>query len=643
MYSTLEKHSKSIDGLRAVAVVAVIINHFNESLLPSGFLGVDVFFVISGFVFTSSIFKKKEKNAIEYFTGFYKRRIKRLYPALLFCFSITAFAISFFDPNPAISIRTGLLSIPGFSNLYLFKNATDYWSQSAKLNPFTHTWSLGVEEQFYFIFPVVIFFTTGLLWNKLSLDRSKKILAVLSLISLLLYGLNVYVRPELAYYVIPFRFWEIGAGCLLYMILKSGGRVISGSFFQLYSILVLIISIFFLPKEYYPVSTTLIVFFTCLLIVVIKSREELRNVNSTGNILTTRAFLYTGKISYSLYLWHWVVIVIGKWTIGVNNSNSFFLLAVMIIMSLLSYNFIEKPLRHRSWRRSSGAKLTLGVFSGVWVLFLLSQSPILSTDSLYLGEPIQVSASENLKAINGKSKFSTIRLLGNSHSTHILPLISLIADKTNSRTIYNNHPNFVQIPFGDKKDVEKILEVVAPLNRGDLLILSSRFRYLYEQSYRDNTGTKWVDHTAEKKGKNYGLENWLEELDALLLETSKKGVNVILFLPGIEFDTVVPSERICRDEWFRTPDKNCYTTVSKDYLRNRFSSSFYSEIEKRALNREKFYVFDPMPIYCADDEEKCSRVVNGVIAFNDTNHLSKQGALLMLDYFIEFLQDNDIW
>ena len=139
------RYRPEIDGLRAFAIIAVIINHFNKDILPGGYFGVDIFFVISGYVITSSLFRRPSKDFRDFISGFYERRIKRLVPALSVYILIASIAIALFNPEPEIQIGIGKRALFGFSNITLYDQSTDYFAQSTKLNVFTHTWSLGVE------------------------------------------------------------------------------------------------------------------------------------------------------------------------------------------------------------------------------------------------------------------------------------------------------------------------------------------------------------------------------------------------------------------------------------------------------------------------------------------------------------------
>ncbi|WP_281855780.1 acyltransferase family protein [Acetobacter pasteurianus] len=150
-------YRKDIDGIRAIAILMVIINHLNTKWLPGGYLGVDIFFVISGFVITGSLFNYgHEKGLPSLLYDFYAKRLRRITPALLTNIVICSTAVWIIDPQPQISLQTGFLALFGFSNFYLWKISQDYFSPSTKLNAFTHTWSLGVEEQIYLLYPCIL-------------------------------------------------------------------------------------------------------------------------------------------------------------------------------------------------------------------------------------------------------------------------------------------------------------------------------------------------------------------------------------------------------------------------------------------------------------------------------------------------------
>ena len=134
----------------------MIANHFSKDLLPSGYLGVDLFFVIFGYVIMLSLHQRPSRSLDDLVLGFYVRRVKRLVPALGLFVMAMALLVSLFNPNPVVTLRTGLAALFGVSNIYLHRQASDYIGDTAQLNVFTHTWSLGVEEQFSILFPLLM-------------------------------------------------------------------------------------------------------------------------------------------------------------------------------------------------------------------------------------------------------------------------------------------------------------------------------------------------------------------------------------------------------------------------------------------------------------------------------------------------------
>lgn len=641
----MNRYIPAIDGLRAIAVLSVIVNHFNSTLLPGGYLGVDIFFVISGFVITSSLVSRNETRAWVFFSGFYKRRIKRLLPALLFCFSITAVLISFFNPSPQEHLITGLFSIIGFSNINLYLNSIDYWGEDAALNPFTHTWSLGVEEQFYFLFPLTVWLFLRGNWNALKARQLLLFITVISIISLVYFVLIPNSNKVATYFLMPFRFWEIGLGCSLFVYLKQGARYTKPFIkaIPITALLLLITLIFFVPEKHSELATLAIVFCTLLLLSKITITQE-NNALYTG-LLTHRIILYIGLISYSLYLWHWVIIVISRWTIGIDLWTAPFQIVLIILLAITSYHVIEKPFRHTSWRSSKSIKTILSALLTIIALSMLCLNTETKLNSLYLGNKekqnntrlFYVNSELDCNNNHNGKKKQTIRTLGNSHSLHILPMLNEISKKCGFDIIHQTHPDYIVIPSGNHQSIDMLDDVLSTLNKGDLLILSSRNMFLYSIPFLNLWGNKWIDHSAEKLTNGFGLDNWLIELDELIRKSEKIGVNIVLFLPNVEFDKPVANyEKMCMGEWFKKLPVGCNPKVSKEFLNRRFPISFYKEVRTRAAQKINFYIFDPMPIYCPQETE-CSRIIDGVVAFKDTNHLTNDGAKLMLDKFSLFL------
>lgn len=370
-----------IDGIRAFAVIAVIINHFNKDLLPSGYLGVDIFFVISGFVITSSLAGRPSKNFSDFLVGFYARRIKRLVPALVLFVLITSVLICLFNPSPGISLETGITSLFGLSNLHLLKQSTDYFAASTELNVFTHTWSLGVEEQFYFLFPFLVWFTG---FGRLASKGSRNLFWVIGALSVasLIAFISIYqTNQPAAYFSTPTRLWEMGAGCLLFLSLKHSKRLLHA----LESIPPLMVTgavvvVLFVPLQFAVQATVAVVVLTAILITC------LRSGTTAYKLFTHPRVVYIGLISYSLYLWHWGVLSLNRWTIGIHWWSVPFQIALILLLSIASYRYVETPLRRSDWSAVRWQSIGYGIgasASAAVLLFALVKIPNLS---LYIGQ-----------------------------------------------------------------------------------------------------------------------------------------------------------------------------------------------------------------------------------------------------------------
>ena len=654
-----------IDGLRAFSVIAVIIYHFNDKILSSGYLGVDVFFVISGFVITSSLYKRKTENFNEFIFSFFERRIKRLIPSLCIYVLVIGTFLCFFNPEPTASINTGITSLFGFSNIYLLKSSTDYFASSTDLNPFTQTWSLAVEEQFYIFFPFLVWFTGFNNRKKNSEDILFILLILLSTISLI-YFLNVYaINKSAAYFLMPTRFWEISSGCLSFLIInkfkiKKNKKISILSDFSLIAILFLMI----FNSGFGIASTLFVVILSNIFLITINNQSK------SFSLLTHPKTVFIGSLSYSLYLWHWGVYSLSLWTIGVHWWSIPFQIAIFFLLSISSYKFIEEPFRKSIWNIKRWITILYGITLSILVFIFLFLLELFFSGKIYLGKkrnlnkiiPTTISG-QKLRGIcdsNIKIKSqileecwflkdintNTIWLLGDSHAEASLKNISKISQDLdlNLFVYFFNATAFPSTNFLRKdiaKDLQKnnkkfdeiekiIFENAKP---GDLITIILRHPYHF--------GNEWYDYflnefiVLDKNGKSFkpkskknNLEIWTNKISNLARKADKLKLKILLFNPTPEFPEFKRKECEGYDnQWFnKLSRKSCDYKISKNtFLNNK--NGIYKDINRNLLLLEKqnnnIFVFNSLDSMC--EETYCSTKFKGKLLFNDDDHISDFG------------------
>ena len=425
---------KEIDGLRGVAVLAVLANHLDPNILESGYLGVDVFFVISGYVITRSLSSYDFNNIFKSLSLFYST-YKRLIPALYVMVIIVSVFVYIYDFNYLNTINTGKWALLALSNFYLFNISSNYFSSESYLNSFTHTWSLGIEEQFYFIFPFLFFF----LYKR----KSKYVFLSIFISSLTLYLIYFDELENGVYYLLPFRLWEILLGALVFI--YFGNKKYKININPIPLILLSIIFIFFLSKDTAKINTIFVCAAVSFLIFCVN------NFESKSVLLSNKNILYIGYISYSLYLWHWPVITLSKWS-NLQNLSTISLLCVIFIISILSYEYIEQLFRSNEnlifnknlFKTTLIISLTLfGILTFVnqsvnYQTFMGSNPGVFSENDytpVYLDkkchhpEDIDNAIRDCLLSENNKKK---IYLIGDSHATNYVDNLNLFSEKNPS-------------------------------------------------------------------------------------------------------------------------------------------------------------------------------------------------------------------
>ncbi len=338
------KYRREIDGLRALAVIPVILFHADFSFFDGGYVGVDIFFVISGYLISSFIFTEIESNNFS-LTGFYERRARRILPALyLVFFTSSIFVFIFLSRSEINEFFNSVISSTLFFSNFFFWYFEPYFSSNAGLRPLIHTWSLSIEEQFYIFFP--IFF---ILLLKL---RKKHIIffsfVIIFLLSLFLAESLSKSHASVNFYFTFTRIWEIILGVIISIYFKyykyNFSKNISETL-SLIGLLSILYSIFFFSKETpFPSLYALIPTVGTGMIIIFAN-----NNTFTNKILSLKIFVGIGLISYSLYLWHQPLLAFSKNYYGsITSSQKFLIIFISAIISYFSWKYIEKFFRDRS-------------------------------------------------------------------------------------------------------------------------------------------------------------------------------------------------------------------------------------------------------------------------------------------------------
>ncbi|UAA39151.1 acyltransferase [Paraneptunicella aestuarii] len=353
------QYRPEIDGLRAVSVIPVILFHAGFPFISGGFIGVDIFFVISGYLITSIIANDVERNTFR-LTDFYERRVRRILPALFFIMAVTVpLAWMWLPPDELKNYSQSLVAVSTFSSNILFWLESGYFDTVAELKPLLHTWSLAVEEQYYIVFPLIIM----ALW-KLSSRLFFVMLAATFCLSLGYAHLYSSQFLSSSFYLLPFRAWELLMGALAAFMLRNKSHIkLPGSANELLSMLgiVCIVGSFFLFEASTP-SPSLYTLIPTLgaLVVILFTTPETR----VSRLLSSKVFVLIGLISYSAYLWHQPLFVFAR-----SYSLEPLSLALMLAMCLLSlvlafvtWKWIETPFRSKEKIKASVLYIVCSVF-----------------------------------------------------------------------------------------------------------------------------------------------------------------------------------------------------------------------------------------------------------------------------------------
>lgn len=328
------KYRKDIDGIRALAVLSVIFYHFG--LLPNGYLGVDIFFVISGYLITGIIYRDISENRFS-ILNFYLRRTRRIIPLVSFM-CLTALVIGIFTmlPDDLENLAQSIIATNLFSNNILQTITTkNYWDVVNEFKPLMHTWSLGIEEQYYLFYPFLFLFI-----GKKKMNWILPILLFFTVVSLGLFFSPF--KDFYKFYLLPFRFHELSIGGIAAILLKD--KVFKHNFSPILILLLLL----FLCFNFNFINNNILIFTTIIVTCGLLITSNDSNMLSF-NILENKISVFIGKISFSLYMWHQVLLAYGRYFVWKEMSfiNLSIVFILTILFSILTYIFIEQPFRDK--------------------------------------------------------------------------------------------------------------------------------------------------------------------------------------------------------------------------------------------------------------------------------------------------------
>ncbi|MXN93125.1 acyltransferase family protein [Flavobacterium sp. Sd200] len=476
-------YRKDIQGLRALAVIFVFIFHLDPAWLPGGYIGVDIFFVLSGFLMGSIIFEALNTDSFS-FIRFYTARLKRIAPAYYFMLLCTAFAGAVILLGKDISsFKRELMHSVIFNSNYCYAKMNSYFGMELRQNPLVHTWTIAVEMKFYLLLPTLLLFT-----------KRKYLLNMLSIIAMVLLLYSVYEiqfsnHKTEAYYSLLLRIPEFFAGILISPILSPRLRTLSKETKNIMGfggvIILILCALFFNDKTDFPGIFALLPCVGTVLILI-------SDYGFVHSMLARKPIVYIGALSYSVYLWHWPIMAFIRYYSGDNAPFSVVEIITVILLTLgasfISYTFIENFFRKRSTKVFIYGMFPFTCLLLVFLIYVPQFNQYFSNIPKEYSGPVIGLKSHNKSYVetfgDTLSKTSSILLIGNSHALSLKPYFNYLGLKEHFsfRTITTN--SYVAINgidgkevmlngrYGDFTDSQKLLPVTQKeIEKSKIIIL----------------------------------------------------------------------------------------------------------------------------------------------------------------------------
>lgn len=639
------KYRPEIDGLRALAVVPVILFHAGFELFGGGFVGVDVFFVISGYLITTILIEELETGRFS-IVKFYERRARRILPALFFIMLLCLpFAWIWMLPSQLTDFAQSLVAVSLFASNVLFWRESGYFDAAAEEKPLLHTWSLAVEEQYYVLFPIFLLFA----W-RFGKNRVFWMIVVMAAISLALSEWGWRNKPTANFYLAPTRAWELFAGSIAAFVVHKRG-VQENNILALAGLIAVVFAIFAFDKTTpFPSVYALVPVLGVVLLVLFAGQGTL-----AARVLSTKACVGIGLISYSAYLWHQPLFAFARMRLHAPDALVFVLLSIATLpLAYLTWKYIEAPFRNRSvqnWQQKG-----IFIFSSVGLLFFMV---IGSTGHVFDGFKSRTSPDIQRIYANGQSvKASCLTdrfddcvigtaatpvefvLVGDSHAGRFaygLEQLSLehdfrfrvIGDGWCAPLINWTAGRSLSAPNPDC--FPKMDEALRELAQGDTtkIILSAEWGN-YTQGYRAHSahtlysyvGDQHLDDLTQTNASHF--EHALRDTIAML---EAAGKDVFILEPVPEYDFPVP-DALAKALLYERDYETFHLPMSQYRKRNQ---EFFDTLSK--LSVAEANIIGVKDFFC-NDEVCIPYTPDGMPLYSDENHLSVLGLARLKPHFL---------
>jgi peptidoglycan/LPS O-acetylase OafA/YrhL len=655
-----------IQGLRGIAVLLVVVFHAGVAL-PGGFVGVDVFFVISGFVITQMLVTELLDSGGIDLRRFYLRRLRRLVPALGLAVGVVSLLVVAFAPVGAQhgTITTGIAASLLSANAHLYRSAAGYFDLGTSANAFLHTWSLSVEEQFYLLFPATLL-VSWKVGSRTRFGATKVTIAVMSMlaaVSLLLSwemsdGTTVLPIPRaatFAFYASPVRAWEFAAGVLLALAgpgLLARTRSMAMVYIAIGAALVAWSALELSESAAFPgVLALLPVAGTVLLIAAGGAAGEFGTRPLTGRVLN-----WLGDRSYSWYLWHWPLIVFARSLWPGSTVVTAIAAALSIVPAWLSYRFVETPIRFMPRPTPRRTLVTAGAFVIVPVFAcgtaLAADKVIRSRQRVAhfqqaLGQHIStlngcsnghlVGSAANAKCRWANGGASSVLLIGDSNAAHFSEAAVRGAQSTEADLEVSTKAGcpFVEVEIRrngrpDPACETYVRSTVAAIKRRhpDVVFMSTAFdRYLIDEfRFRKPGSSAWVTGHADK------ARLLTEQLTAVTADLTGAGIGVVFLETLPKFKAWDP--RLCAQVKVLLAPTSCGIARPRSLLEARRREAV--ELELAAARRSDMTTVDFADVLCETD--RCSAYRDGNWWYLDNGHISIHTAKALAPEFADLIR-----